>query len=360
MAALAFAIYAIYAIAQLRAYGWDIERFPGFGDRFTDAATVPAGIDVERDSSGYDGQFFYRLAVEPFSVEPRAAGIRFDYEVYRTQRIAYPLLAFLASGGNPRAALWSLLIVNLGALTLVAACAAVAVDDWRGLAVALHPGFLLTVSRDLAEATEMAFVTAAVLAATRNRKVAAALLLTGAVLAKETAVFAAAGLLAAAVLRRRFERADAAMLLPIAAFLGWKSLLFTLWNLPFDFGTSEKLGIPFAGIAAMFVDAFRAGAPQRVLVLELLLLVAFAVLVLRASRTSTMPPGVKLACLAYATLLFTLGRDFWIEDWAFLRAATGFIVLGLLIAVASPHRRTAMVLAAVSWLALATHVVRWR
>lgn len=360
MAAAALAIYTFYAAAQLRAFGWDVALFACFGDTFTDPNGAPDGVTVHRNSDGYDGQFFYRLAVAPFSREERAAGVRFDFPVYRMQRIGYPLLAFATSGGHPRAALWTLLLMNVVALAIVAGLAAAATDSWSGLAAALHPGFVLTVTRDLAEATEAAFVVGAVLALTRGRKVAAALLLTAGVLSKETAVFAAVAFLGADVLQRRLDRGDAVYLLPIGVFFGWKALLFQLWGFPFNFGASEHVGLPFGGFVAKFVEAFAAGAAERVLVLEMLLLAAFLILVLRASFTSTMPLGVKLACLAYGALLFTLGRGFWVEDWAFLRAATGFVLLGILIGLTSPHRRTVFALTAASWLALAGHVLRWR
>lgn len=360
MAAATFAIYSLYAVAQLRAYGWDIALFACLGDSYTDPAGVPPGVTVHRNSDGYDGQFFYRMAVEPFSLAGRAVGVQFDYPVYRMQRIGYPMLAFLASGGHPRGALWSMLIVNVLALTAIAGFAAAAVDHWSGIAAAFHPGFVLTVTRDLSEATEAAFVVAAVLALTRGRKVTAAILLTLGVLSKETAVFAAFAFVGADVLTRRFDRRDLAFLLPIGVFFGWKALLFQLWNAPFTFGASQHLGLPFGGFMKRFVEAFVEGAAQRVLVLEMFLLAIFAAVVLRASLRSTIPLGVKLACLAYAALLFTLGRDFYVEDWAFLRAATGFVVLGILIGVTSPQRRTLFTLTALSWLALASHVVRWR
>jgi hypothetical protein len=50
---------------------------------------------------GYDGQFFYRLALEPFSTAERVDGIAFDAPAYRQQRIGYPLLAFLTTALTP-------------------------------------------------------------------------------------------------------------------------------------------------------------------------------------------------------------------------------------------------------------------
>jgi hypothetical protein len=70
---------------------------------------------------------------------------------------------------------------------------------------------------------------------------------------------------------------------------------------------------------------------------------------------------VKLAWILYAALFFTLGAEFWWEDWAFLRAASDYAVLGTLVAVESESFRVPVALLVIaSWFALAVHIIVFR
>ena len=92
--------------------------------------------------------------------------------------------------------------------------------------------------------------------------------------------------------------------------------------------------------------------------IEIALLVVFALVVTLALRTSASSSMVKVGWLFYAALLFTLGSEFWWEDWSFLRAATGYGVFGTLIAAESP--RWSMLMSAFvgcASLALAVHLL---
>src|SRR5581483_2374315 len=81
-----------------------------------------------------DSQFYYRLALAPLDGRDPLYGVTMDDPAYRTQRIAYPLLAWAASFGHPR---------------LVP------------FAIALWPGFLVTLTHDTTEIVFAAFMLAA-------------------------------------------------------------------------------------------------------------------------------------------------------------------------------------------------------
>ena len=346
-ALLALLYYGAFAFVECRKHHFDVSAFIKAGDKFTLQREAPPGLTVERNSSGYDGQFYYRMAIHPLSREARVGGIRFDYPVYRNQRIGYPLLVRFLSGGNPRFALWLMLIVNVMALAVIAGIAATITNRaLAGLTVALYPGFLLTLSRDLVEALEMCLVLGALGLMIRRRFWGAAVLLTMAVLTKETALLF---VIAAAVTNRRYALPFA---LPVAAWVGWKLFLFRWWHLPIRFFSGEDLTLAFVGLARRFRDV----APLAMT--EIALLLIFAVVVALALRTSASSPAVKVGWLLYAALLFTLGSEFWWEDWSFLRAATGYGVFGTLIAAESP--RWLMVMSAFvgcASLALAVHLL---
>jgi hypothetical protein len=67
-------------------------------------------IRVGFPAPGFDGQFYYALARDPW----RAHGWPIDRPIYRHTRILYPALAWLLSGGgDPEALLWALPAINL-------------------------------------------------------------------------------------------------------------------------------------------------------------------------------------------------------------------------------------------------------
>jgi hypothetical protein len=346
-ALLALLYYGTFAFVECRKHHFDVSTFVKAGDEFTLPREAPPGLTVERNSSGYDGQFYYRMAIHPLSREARVGGIRFDFFIYRSQRIGYPLLIHVLSGGNSRAVPWCMLVVNVLALAMIAAIAATITNGvLTGLTVALYPGFLLTLSRDLVEAVEMCLVLGALWLMLRRRYWAAAVLLTMAVLTKETALLV---VIAAAFTNRRYALPFA---LPVAAWVGWKLFLFRWWHLPIRFFSGEDFTLPFVGLVRRFRDV----SPTATI--EIALLFVFALVVALAFRTSASSSVVKVVWLFYAALLFTLGSEFWWEDWSFLRAATGYGVFGTLIAAESP--RWSMVMSALvgcSSLALAAHLL---
>ncbi len=355
-ALIAVVLYGTFAVLVLRRNGFDASRLVLAGDEFTDPAAAPRSLSVAAHAPGYDGQFYYRLAEEPLSTAKRVTGIRFDYPVYRGQRIGYPLLVRLFSAGDPRAIPWVMLLLNIAAAGVIAATAATIVTRWwAALAVALFPGFLLTMSRDLVELVEIAFLLLALRFLLSRRLAVAVVFLTLAVLTKETAILFAIAAGVATLARDRTIIRASAFAIPIAAHLGWKLWLFHLWNLPPNLGASEHFNLPFAGVAAAMRE------PNRLLVIEAIVIALFTIIVALAFRSSRAALPMKLAWIAYAALFFTLGAEFWWEDWSFLRAASDYAVFGALIAVESDSLRVPMsLLMMASWLALAMHLIALR
>ncbi len=91
--------------------------------------TSPLGV-------GYDGQFFYALARNPWG--PRHTG--FDFPGVRQLRILYPATCWLLSGGHPVLLFWVMPAVNLLAIATLAGLGA-----WLALRHGMSPwwGFLL-------------------------------------------------------------------------------------------------------------------------------------------------------------------------------------------------------------------------
>jgi hypothetical protein len=73
------------------AAGGDLARFIVVGARLVDAEQLPSPR-VPVNPRGYDGQFYYRLAVDPTDLSTTAHGIRLDSPL-RRQRIGYSQVA---------------------------------------------------------------------------------------------------------------------------------------------------------------------------------------------------------------------------------------------------------------------------
>jgi hypothetical protein len=76
----------------------DITRFVRAARPYSHRNGVPPGLFVF-PGNGYDGQFYYRLALDPADLHRAAFGITLDAP-FRVQRIGYPALAWLMSAGQ--------------------------------------------------------------------------------------------------------------------------------------------------------------------------------------------------------------------------------------------------------------------
>jgi hypothetical protein len=156
----------------------DVTRFVIAGDEYVDPATVDPEIYVLEDSGGYDGQFFWRLAVDPLEWEGEPHhGVHFD-NAYRAPRLVYPALAWLTAGGQPELVAYTMVGINVVGYGVVAWLGAVLAQRGRkpalaGLVLAAIPGLVFALSRDLAEVVTMAAVLSGALALQRAPSAAA-------------------------------------------------------------------------------------------------------------------------------------------------------------------------------------------
>jgi hypothetical protein len=97
----------------------NIGNFILVGRHFANPAQVPRGIPIQ-PTYGYDGQYFYRLALDPADLSHTAFGISVDHS-YRFMRIGYPVLTWLLSGGQHSVVPDVLIIVNILAVGAAAA-----------------------------------------------------------------------------------------------------------------------------------------------------------------------------------------------------------------------------------------------
>jgi len=361
-AAIVAVCYGVFTFALWRARDRDISRFVVAGAG-VDAREVPPGLTVRSDIGGYDGVAFYRLAVNPFRRAKKAYGITLDNPPYRQQRIGYPLLVFLASFGNARAIPLMMVVLNVLALIAIAAIGAALAQQFGvsglwGVAFALYPGFILTLSRDTSEIVACMFMLATALALSRQRFVAASILLTCATLTRETALLIA---IALAIVWAWKKNAPAiTFAIPIGVYAVWQAILAMIWGrLPVVAGAPDT-SLPFSEFAKFLAAA----APRRIYVqrlnfMECVYLAILVILTVIAWRRSRAAIEWRLAWIGYLAIAAIMPHTIWIEDFGFLRIfADLFIVTAVLIAGSRPYARwIALASSAVLWFHLAQHVV---
>ncbi len=231
-----------------------------FGDTWRRGA-LPRNAFVGVDG-GYDGQFYYRVARDPFLPFVRLGlgagpdrGLGIDMLSYRYRRIAYPLAARLAAFGTTDGLVWSFPLVSVLGVWLGVFCTSGLFETfgwrrWWGVAYAMLPGIAFSACRNLGEGVAISVVSAALLAIAKKRTAPAIALLTIAHLAHETTILVSIGCFAQAFWRPDGAREAAPYLLPIAVTLLWAAILaaaFTSGLGVFLF-PPENLGVPLGGL----------------------------------------------------------------------------------------------------------------
>ena len=339
--ALAGAFYLGLCGLRLARVDWDASYFVVAGSQLTIAEELPPGIRV-RHPVGYDGQFYYRLALDPFTSLASDHGIRLDNPPYRQQRLLYPFLVWLASGfGQPRVALWMMIGVNVVALLAIGWLAGRWAQSFgrhalAGLAMALYPGFLLSLSRDTTEIVEAAFLLSGFLLIRRGRPYAATAGLALAVLARETAFFAVLGLGVAWLVDRSRVVRWHNVAIPLLVGASLQLALWANWGGLPAIQNQQAFSRPFEALETFFSSTRSALGDElgRTWLAEGGFLIALYFAVAYALWRSRAAPHEKAACTVYLGLATVLSTDFWREDWGFLRAHTELFLLGSILLLA--------------------------
>lgn len=348
------------------------------GSRYVTTTPYTATIPV-RTGTGYDGQFYFRMALGPLNWAHSAFGITLD-TTGRLQRVTYPALVWLVSAGQAAAVPVMMVVVNVaavGALTGVAAALARSAGrhPLDGLLVSAFPGFLWSLSRDLTELTEAVFVVAALLALRRARPVLGGALLALAVLAREEALLVVAAVALArawqlAQARRRRgppsgsvpgqRWADAAWAVPAAVFAAWQvALRVGTGSFPALTSGHNNSGLPLVGLADGLAHYAHniTHVSSWLWFVELALLVIVGWMAATSLRSSTAPRHEKVAWVGAAVLAVCLAKGIWLGDVGF-RSLDDFYVLSAVVLLSSPRPlRVPALAAAATWGAVALQLV---
>lgn len=348
--------------------GGDVSVLVHAGDRFTDARVAPASLRVIPRSSGFDGQFYYAFALDPWPAGDTdvVRGIQIDNPPHRHQRILYPLLAHLVSfGGRAPLVPWALVVVNLAAFALLGACGTAYARDlgrapaW-GLLFAASPSLFLAFTRDLTDPLACALQLALLCALRRDRARTAAALACLTVLARESSLVLALACLAAAPFavdrRRALLFAGGAGL---ATLLAWQSALAALWGRAPAATGASLLRLPPAGLVAFLQDPSRHRFLDGYWFAGFALLLLAGGIVVAAADLSAARIWERLAGAGFFLLALSLEPHIWLAPEAFFRASSDLFLFATALLLASEWRVARGLWAAAHGGMLSAFAARW-
>jgi hypothetical protein len=155
-ALIAFAGWLVFVAARLAGFAdGKLNLLIESGTRYSHPALMVPKVSHVR-GKGYDGQFYYRFAINPFNWHLTAYGITIDHP-YRYTRIGYSVVAWLLSAGGHACALpFVLVLVNLLCVAGIAWLGGLLAHEsgrhalW-GLLLAAYFGLVVSVGRDTSE-----------------------------------------------------------------------------------------------------------------------------------------------------------------------------------------------------------------
>ena len=259
---------------------------------------------------GYDGQFMYLMAFDPFMQRyrdrPEEYRAFIDAPPYRFGRIGFPLLTRLFGVGQPErypaVMVWLVIAAHLGLALALASIASR--GGWSPLSALLYlgiPAFMSSLVSALPEALAAAFLIAGFSCWERKRMARAAACFAAALLVRETAMVLVGALIVATWRQdtRRAALLTAASVVPVAAWRLFVAVrLYPDWGWRAVVASPGDLGIPFAGLIRL-VDTGTYAFP--------LLLTAALVLALCAVWERVGP--LEIAAVVYGLVAVSLSYD---------------------------------------------------
>jgi hypothetical protein len=351
---LAFLGWLGFALArwQIWAKG-HLSLFIMAGHVYTHRGQLPRGLLLV-PSAGYDGQFYYRLALDPANWNATAFGITMD-QSYRYTRVGYPLVAWLVSAGQHQLVPAALVAINLVAVAAMAMLGGMFAREsgrhalW-GLAFAAYFGLVISVGRDTAEPLAEACMLGGLLAYRRSRYVLTAGLFAFGAITRETILLAPAAIAVTrliAMARRRTGPglADLTWVVPAVVYgLLEVAVHFVVkGEFPLLANSSRNLTVPFTALVdALKYDVANINtshlSPADINLLEYATLGIFIAAGLAVLWVTTAPVHERLAFVFFVLQLGLLSSQIWTSTFGDGRSLIEPYLMALILLFATPRR----------------------
>lgn len=353
----ALLIITLLAVGRLSYNNFDFTSFIVAGSDFVEASQSPIEIKTQH-GPGYDGQFFYRYAFNPFDFKKTNFGITVDHPSYRMQRIGYPFLVWIFSiGGTPILIPLNLILINffsfLGIFFFTKKIASFynIISNKIYLPLFLF-GIYMSFSRDLSEVLELFFFIGTIYYLFKSNYLMLCLFATLTLLTRETSLLVILPIFLL-VGYTRLKIAFSALhllyfILPFFVFSFWKWIIFI--NMPeIDFSDGyQKIGLPFVGIIDGFIYNFNFSDIKHIA--EFLFWTSYliwniylAVIVLKIIPYQSIlqlsnENILHIIYLIWFLFATCITLTIYIDDWGFVRIFSLWNMIGFLILIISKKR----------------------
>lgn len=206
------------------------------------------GMVIFDDKGGYDGQFYYYVAMDPFMNKG------YFKNAYRQQRILYPLTARLFAFGKESLLPYTLYIVNLWALAigmyfLILILKQYSVNPMWSLFYGLSPSSIMTIQYDLPSPLSIALIIAAIYFYINRNLILTVVFMALSFLTREDSIVVFIPLLIWDYqCKRQFKRIVLLMSCLIPFFLWQLFVTAKLGNAPMTTSAEAISFIPFSGV----------------------------------------------------------------------------------------------------------------
>jgi hypothetical protein len=323
------------------------------GHTYTHRAQLPRGLLLV-PSAGYDGQFYYRLALDPLNWNKTAFGITMD-QSYRYTRIGYPILAWLVSLGQHQLVPLALVAINLLGVAAMAFLGGMFAREsgrhalW-GLAFAAYFGLVISVGRDTAEPLAEACMLGGLLAYRRSKPILCTVLFMVGAITRETILLAPAAIAVTrlvAMARRQVRPglADLTWVVPAGVYgvLEVAVHFVVKGEFPLLANGSRNLAAPFtAMLDALTFDIRHINtahlSPIDIALLEYATLGIFVLAGLAVLLVTTAPAHERLAFVFFVLQLGLLSGQIWTSTFGDGRSLIEPYLLALILLLATPRQ----------------------
>jgi hypothetical protein len=319
-------------------------------------------------SKGYDGQFYYRFALDPFNWHRTAYGITIDYN-YRYTRLGYPLVAWIVSLGRHGVVPVVLVAVNLVFVAIMGWLGGkFARESGRhalwGLLFVAYFGLVISVGRDTAEPLADGCMLGGLLAYRHSRYILAAALIAYGVITNEPILVVAIAIALTRLYEMYRRRAPshggaARPTIPPRARPGLQDLVWVLPGAAYVVlqgiehvvvkgraggfaDIRQNFAAPFwAMIPAIYEDFRRLSFTHLGIydynVIEVLVLLAFVVAGLLVLRATTAPVHERVAFVGFVLVEMVLASgQFWGSVFGDGRTYIDAYLLAVIMLLATP------------------------
>ena len=327
-----FTILLIFLIIfSLYLGSWSFTTFCNFGQQ-TISDNFPLHTIIFKNSIGYDGQYYCRMAIEPFNYSKEALGISFESPSYRYSRIIYPLLAWLFSLGIPLISIFNLFFINLISLFFIFMIGKKYFKfDYF---IFFLPFIPFVISRNTAEILSIFFIMLSIISFENKRLFLFSISSTLAILTRETSLIFYAVAILFFLFNNKIKFINLVILfLPGIFFILWRLfLLKTFGELPENIGTKLNFNLnELSFLKSYFIMLYKLNEIKFFIhFIQLSIILIFCAFVLFTIKFNKLG-YIEVSFLIYLIFFNFLAAHIYSSDFAFFRVLPEIFLLGFII-----------------------------